>query len=126
MTVFQSELHVESIGMSNMFITMEFHKCASVYFLVAGGYDKEAHLMCPKAWPVFLKDVMWSEWLESCQKDVECTFGILRACWRWLRSQILYKSMDLIGHAIRTAGILHNVLLTWGNLETDYTRTEAY
>ena len=31
--------------------------CKGVYFLVDGGYDKEAHLMCPKAWPLFLKDV---------------------------------------------------------------------
>ena len=51
---------------------------------------------------------------------------VLKARWRWLRSQILFKSMDLIGHAMRTAGILHNVLLTWDNLESDYTRTEAY
>ena len=35
--------------------------CKGVYFLVNGGYDKEAHLMCPKAWPLFLKDVKWSE-----------------------------------------------------------------
>ena len=34
--------------------------------------------------------------------------------------------MDLIGPAMRTAGILHNVLLTWDNLESDYTKTEAY
>ena len=47
--------------------------------LVDSGYAKEAHLMCPKAWPLFLKDVKWSEWLESCRKDVECTFGILKA-----------------------------------------------
>ena len=34
--------------------------------------------------------------------------------------------MDLIGHAMRTAGIPHNVLLTWDNLESDYTKTKAY
>jgi hypothetical protein len=100
--------------------------CKGVYLIVDGGYDKEGHLMCPKAWPVQMKDVKWSEWLESCRKDVECTFGIIKARWRWLRSPILFKSMDLIGDAMRTACIFHNVLLTWDHLETDYTRTEAY
>ena len=29
-----------------------------------------------------------SEWLESLRKDVECTFGILKGCWRILKSGI--------------------------------------
>ena len=55
--------------------------CKGVYFLVDGGYDKEAHLMCPKAWALYIKDINRSEWPESCRKDVECTFGILKVRW---------------------------------------------
>jgi hypothetical protein len=86
--------------------------CKGIYFIVDGGYEKDAHLMCPKAWPVHLIDVKWSEWLESCRKDVECTFGIIKARWRSLRSGILYTSPEVIGHAMKPASILHNVLLT--------------
>jgi hypothetical protein len=62
--------------------------CKGVYLIVDRGYEKEGHLMCPKAWPVEMKDVKWCEWLESCRKDVECTFGIIKERWRWLRSPI--------------------------------------
>ena len=73
--------------------------------------------MCPKGYPSNIEDVKWSEWVESVSKDVECTFG-LKARWRWLRSEILYKDRAIIGYAMKTAAILHNVLLRYDNLET--------
>ena len=43
--------------------------------------------------------------------DMEYTFGILKARWRWLRSEIIYKDKAIIGYAMKTAAILLNVLL---------------
>ena len=59
------------------------------------------------------------------RKDVEFTFGIIKAPWRWLRADILYTDKAIIGYA-RTAAILHNILLRYGNLETYYTKTERF
>ena len=87
---------------------------------------KLGYLICPRLYPPTIQDVKWSEWLESIRKDVECTFGILKARWRWLRSDILNQDKSLIGAAMRTAAILHNVVLHRDHLETDYTKTKAY
>ena len=62
--------------------------CTGVYFIVDGGYPKVSYLMYPKGYPSNIEYVKWSEWVESVRKDVECTYGIRKARWRWLRSKI--------------------------------------
>ena len=48
--------------------------CKGVYIVVDGGYEKLGHMMCPKPY------AKWSEWMESCRKNVECIFEIFKAC----------------------------------------------
>jgi hypothetical protein len=61
--------------------------------------------------------LMWSEWLESVRKDVECTFGILKARFRFLKGAIRYHSPDLIEESLKTCAILHNILLEHDHLD---------
>ena len=56
-------------------------------------------------------EVLWSEWLESVRKDVECTFGVLKQRFRFLRNACRYHLADTIENAMKTACMLHNLLL---------------
>lgn len=48
----------------------------------------------PTRSPVSVKDNMWSEMLESVRKDVECSFGILKGCFRVPKFPVPYRSKE--------------------------------
>jgi hypothetical protein len=54
------------------------HRCGGGYLIVDGGYPKCAGLIDPMSERMTVDSVMWSEWMESVRKDVECTFGNLK------------------------------------------------
>jgi hypothetical protein len=89
--------------------------------LVDGGYPKVAMLMDPAIRQYDYCSVMWSEWLESIRKDVECVFSNLKNRFRFLRNKIPYGDYTLISNAMRVAAILHNRLLAFDDyLEFDW------
>ncbi len=55
-------------------------------------------------------EVVWSEWLESVRKDIECFFGILKARFRFLRNCIQHHDPAVLEAAFHTACIIHNML----------------
>jgi hypothetical protein len=63
-------------------------------------------------------EVFWSEWVESCRKDVECFFGVAKSQWRWVRNKVEYHDALIIEHAMRTICILHNMLLAYKEYDT--------
>jgi Plant transposon protein len=48
-----------------------------LYLIVDGGYHKWKCLQCPFKHTSKSAEALWSRWVESVRKDVECTFGIL-------------------------------------------------
>jgi hypothetical protein len=83
------------------------------YLLVDGGYPKTGMLIDPSIKDFDYYSVMWSEWLESIRKDVECVFGILKSRFRFLKNKNTYHDINLIYHTVRVAAILHNRLLLY-------------
>ena len=59
--------------------------------------------------------MLWSEWMESVRKDVECTFGILKARFRILRVGIECHSMEEVDSIFKASCILHNMILKHNN-----------
>jgi hypothetical protein len=55
--------------------------------------------------------VRFSQWLESLRKDVECTFGILKSCWRILKTGIRLHTTKEADNVWLTCCALHNILL---------------
>jgi len=55
----------------------------------------------------------WSKHIESLRKDVECTFGILKKRFIFLKNCIRLHHMEDIEHVFRCCCILHNILLNW-------------
>ena len=91
--------------------------CKGGYIIVDGGYQKIPCLMDPWHDATGLRETHWSEFLESVRKDVECTFGILKRRFRWLKNAIQYHSEETLEAAIKTCAILHNMLLAYDGLD---------
>lgn len=88
-----------------------------VYCITDRGYLKRSVFVDPDIKSFAKNHVMWSEWLESVRKDVECTFGILKARFRFLRNAVRYHYPDTIEQATRCCAILHNILLRYDGLD---------
>jgi hypothetical protein len=60
----------------------EPHMCKGGYIIVDGGYPKSQYLIdgTTHSWDV--RTTVWSEWLESVRKDIECFFGIMKSRFR--------------------------------------------
>jgi len=85
-----------------------------VYLIVDGGYQRWKHLICPfKLQPEGSEELFWSDLVESMRKDVECTFGILKKRFTFLKHSVQLHDMDSISEAFRAACVLHNILLDW-------------
>jgi hypothetical protein len=98
-----------------------------VWIAVDGGYQKLACFIDPMHNRFGFPEVVFSEWLESVRKDVECAFGILKIRFRFLRGFVVYQDADIIENAFKTAAMLHNMLLkhdglddfNWDNIDPD-------
>ena len=44
-------------------------------------------------------EVVFSEWLESVRKEVECAFGVLKIRFRLLRNPVVYQEAETISNA---------------------------
>jgi hypothetical protein len=82
-----------------------------LYLIVDGGYHKWKCLQCPFKHTSKSAEALWSRWVESVRKDVECTFGILKGRFRCLKLPIYYQDKDVIDSMFFTCCILHNILL---------------
>jgi len=97
------------------------------WLAVDGGYQKAACFINPMYNRLAFPEVVFSEWLESVRKDVECAFGILKIRFRLLRNPVVYQDADTISNAFKTACMLHNMLLeydglnefNWENMDPD-------
>jgi Plant transposon protein len=102
------------------------------YLIVDGGYHKWRDLQCPKKHSAVHRDILWSEWLESVRKGVECLFRVLKGRFRCLKLPIYYQSKKPIDYMFFTCCILHNMLLSFDRLDkrwedgVNYARREGH
>lgn len=87
-----------------------------IYIIVDGGYIKYDWLINPMAVRSGMKEVYWSEFMESIRKDVECFNSAIKNRFRATR-HIEYHHIDQIDNMIVTAVILHNMLLIVDGLD---------
>lgn len=64
------------------------------------------------------KERVWSEWIESCRKDVECVFGNLKKRFRFLKNAIEFHCQHQIDNALFTCCIIHNMILMYDGLDS--------
>ena len=82
--------------------------CRGGFLICDGGMPKLACFMDPQHYRSSRPEVMFSEWLESIRKDVECTFGILKQRFRYFRNKIQHHTVDIIEAAIARRGLLQS------------------
>jgi hypothetical protein len=71
-------------------------RCKGAYLIVDGGLPKVATFVNPMHERMSYNAVLWSEWLESVRKDVECTFSHLKNRFRWIGGKIDYFDPEFI------------------------------
>ncbi len=94
------------------------HPYTQLYLLCDGGYHKWSCLINPYKHTANKRERRWSEWVESGRKDVECTFGILKQRFRFLRNGINLHNQVEIDMAFFTCCIFHNMILGYDGLDT--------
>jgi DDE superfamily endonuclease len=92
------------------------------WLLVDNGYLKWSVTVPPTKLTTSKSEMMFSEWLESMRKDVECTFGILKGRWRVLKTGIRVHGPAACDMIWLTCCALHNMLLERDGLATTWER----
>ena len=100
-----------------VFIDGALTRMKGVYYLCDGGYHKWNCMMNPMKHTSSRNERLWSEWVESTRKDVECCFGILKGRFRFLRQGILLHTQEKVDTTFFTCCILHNMILSADGLD---------
>ena len=82
-----------------------------VWIVVDNGYLTWSTTIPPFKRCSLVKELRWSQWLESMRKDVECTFGILKKRWTILDKGVQAKKIENADLVWKTCCALHNMLL---------------
>ena len=114
----------------------EKYKCKGGYILVDGGFLNHIVFIEPDKFRLNKDSVLFSEWLESVRKDVECFFGILKKRWWWFRNGICYHDTDVLSGAFKTVCTLNNMIMLfdqnsgkfdngWENVDWEHLNPDA-
>ena len=94
----------------------EYEEVVGLYIIVDGGYHKWRCLQCPLKFTPDEWERVWSKFVESVRKDVECTFGILKGRFRILKMRLLIQDAKKFDNLFIACCILHNILLHYDGL----------
>ena len=64
--------------------------------------------------------LLFSEWVESMQKDIECAFGILKGRFRILKYGMRFHKVEHCDMLFKTLCALHNLLIKEDRLDTNW------
>ena len=95
-----------------------------VWFIVDNGYLAWSCTVPPSGNGTTYEVIIFSEWLESMRKDVECTFGIMKGRFALLRYGLRFQSIKRCDQTWLTCCALHNLLLDHDGLDTNWERTQ--
>ena len=64
--------------------------------------------------------LIFSKWIESMRKDIECAFGILKGCFRILKYGMRFQKVDECDMLFKSLCALHNYLIKEDGLDTNW------
>ena len=94
--------------------------CYGAYLITDSGYLKNNCFICPMSNRVDRASVIFSEFIESTRKDVECTFGQLKNRFRILRRPLEIDSIHDINLLFKACCVLHNMILIYDHRDIEH------
>jgi Plant transposon protein len=82
------------------------------YFLVDGIYPQYSCFVKAIREPITVEERCFAAWQESCRKDIERAFGVLKNTWQFMGRPILMMDLGNISRRVTTCLILHNMLVS--------------
>ena len=87
--------------------------CYGGYLICDGGYPKYNCFVCPLSNRVERQSVIYSEYLESTRKDVECVYAQLKNRFRVMKKPLEMSSLLEMEYLFKACCILHNMILIY-------------
>jgi Plant transposon protein len=125
-TIVQFDGFIQAIHKKELYGNIEFklndvdgteRTVKGLYLISDGGYHKWRCLQCPLKFTTDDWARLWSKFVESIRKDVECTFGILKGRFRILKMRLLIQDKEKIDNVFFSCCVLHNILLAYDGLD---------
>eukprot|EP00041_Stephanoeca_diplocostata_P006072 m.74419 g.74419 ORF g.74419 m.74419 type:complete len:485 (-) comp16158_c0_seq21:95-1549(-) len=82
-----------------------------LYTIADGGYHRWRCMQCPVKWSNSESTTLWSSWVESIRKDVECVFGRVKGRFRCLKIPSRLQSLEMVSKTFKACCVLHNWIL---------------
>ena len=95
-------------------------KYKGVWLLSDNGYFTWSTTIPPFKETNIFSHILFSEWVESMRKDIECAFGILKVRFRILKYGIRFQSVENCDKLFKTLCAIHNLLLKADGLNIDW------
>ena len=80
----------------------QWYATSGVSLICDGGYHTWRIMQCPLKGVSDVNLRLWSKWVESGRKDVECTFGILKGRIRILKVPMPFHAKERVGSVYST------------------------
>jgi len=93
--------------------------CYGAYLITDSGYLKQNCFVCPMSNRVDRQAVIFSEFIESTRKDVECTFGQLKNRFRILKRPIEFDNINEINLIFKACCVMHNMILIYDHRDIE-------
>ena len=90
------------------------------YVIVDNGYLQWLIITPPFKVTNHIDEIWWSKWVESMRKDVECTFGVMKGCFRILKTGFHVDGINAVNEMWFTCCALHNWLLSIDGLTGEW------
>ena len=103
--------------------TQEFQ---SLYLLADGIYPAYSRFVRSIRQPITEQEQQFAKWQESCRKDIERMFGVMKIKWKFLAHPIEMGDLDKIASRVYTIMVLHNMNVServMGDVRTRYDPT---
>ena len=94
------------------------------YLICDGGYPKHNCFICPLHKRVDRQSVIFSEWMESSRKDVECTFGQIKNRFRILKKPLEMSDEFEMEMLFKACCVFHNMILIYDHRDLEYWETD--
>ena len=85
-------------------------KYCGAWLVVENGYLNWSTTISPMKSTIYRDQKRWLEWLESMRKDIECTSGILKGCFRILNAGIILHGVDVDDKILRNCCAMQTLL----------------